>query len=192
MYMVYTFNTHHTIKCVITIFIGIQWNETVMRHIIIHWSWGKIGAIYIHWIPFLIFLEGSLSARRGYSLEYPPYPLGYRHYSQSAALPLLSDECTTMQTGSSLGEVSRGGLGLLITHRDNAYEHAILEFGILELQREAILRCKSLASASMSKGHPIEPGRNGSFLCLLFPCPLATLSHEESFFSKVTMEARET
>ena len=86
----------------------------------------------------------------------------------------------------------KGLMGLLITHRDNAYEHAILEFGILELQREAILRCKSLASASMSKGHPIEPGRNGSFLCLLFPCPLATLSHEESFFSKVTMEARET
>ena len=47
--MVYTFNTHHTIKCVIIIFIWIQWNEAVMRHIIIrHWSWGKAPNIYIH------------------------------------------------------------------------------------------------------------------------------------------------
>ena len=77
MYRVYTFKTRHTIKCVIIIFIWIQWNEVVMRHIII-----------------------GFGTRRSV----------------------------------------KGLLGLVMARHDHAYKHVILEFGISELQREAILR----------------------------------------------------
>ena len=77
MYRVYAFKTRHTIKCVIIIFIWIQWNEVVMRHIII-----------------------GFGTRRSV----------------------------------------KGLLGLVMARHDHAYKHVILEFGISELQREAILR----------------------------------------------------
>ena len=49
-----------------------------------------------------------------------------------------------------------------------------------------------LVSASMSKGQRVKPGRRGSFLCLLFhTLSRLFLMMRASFFSTVTMEARE-
>ena len=108
MYMVYTFKTRHTIKCVIIIFIWIQWNEAVMRHIIIrHWSWGKAPNIYIHndfphlaW-GFTIYEKRALIWISSMSSWVPVL-------FSSVALSLSFDECTTMLTGSGLEEVWRG------------------------------------------------------------------------------------
>ena len=124
MYRVYTFKTRHTIKCVIIIFIWIQWNEAVMRHIII-----------------------GFGTRRSV----------------------------------------KGLLGLVMARHDHAYKHVILEFGISELQREAILRFQrtspivgrltpssathfSTVSINLDKlCKLIDPTRYGSMTCSNMP-----------------------
>ena len=75
----------------------------------------------------------------------------------SDALPLLSDECTTMWTGSSTSSHSPLWQWLRARH-PWVWDLGPVEWG----------NFRSLATASMSKGHPVKPGRNGSFLRLLF------------------------
>ena len=164
MYMVYTFKTRHTIKCVIIIFIWIQWNEAVMRHIIIgHWSRGKALTIYIH-SDFIVSLVNC----------FPHLPWGFTIYEKraliwissmsswvpvlfsSVALSLSFDECTTMLTGSGLEEVWRGCWALSWPVVPIRARHPwIWDLGVAERGNTPDSKGSPLRLAD---GHPRRPG----------------------------------
>ena len=99
-------------------------SDEIYHHPLMRKSRGHIHSIVSLVKSFLIFLEGSLFVRRGYSFKYPPYTLGYRHYS-------LLLHCQFCPMNAPL--CGRVRARHLIAHCDNDYEHDILEFGILEL-----------------------------------------------------------